>query len=48
MLNRWLGRDGCPLIRNLISATAEHLARTANVQEAAALVKETVAHVMQV
>jgi len=41
-------RDGCPLIRNLVSSVAEHIARTANVEESAAIVRKNVKEVMEV
>ena len=41
-------RDGCPLIRNLVSTVAEHLARTAHVEESAAIVRKAVLDVMEV
>ena len=41
-------RDGCPLIRNSVSAIAKHLANTADVEGASLLVKEVVRRVMQV
>ena len=39
-------RDGCPLIRNLVRETVERLARTADVDGAALLVREVVNKIM--
>ena len=41
-------RDGSPLIRNLVLKLAEHLAKTANVEEGALMVRNKVREVMMV
>lgn len=40
-------RDGCPLVRNLVREAAECLARSADVDGAAQIVRDTVAKVME-
>jgi DNA polymerase delta subunit 1 len=40
-------RDGCPLVRNLVRETAECLARSADVDGAARIVRDKVSEVMQ-